>query len=44
MTEFRWINSVLSNLKTSFSGTFRGLQFDMYANCYLGAFRYSFNR
>lgn len=36
--EFRWINTVLSILKTSFSGTFRALRFDQYADRYLGAF------
>jgi hypothetical protein len=44
MTEFRWINTVLSNLKTSFSGTFHALRFDKYADRYLGAFSYRFNR
>jgi transposase-like protein len=41
---FRWINTVLSNLKTSFSGTFHALKFDKYADRYLGAFNYRFNR
>jgi hypothetical protein len=44
MTEFRWINTVLGNLKTSFSGTFHALRFDKYADRYLGAFSYRFNR
>jgi len=35
---------VLSNLKTSFSGTFHALRFDKYADRYLGAFSYRFNR
>lgn len=41
---FRWINTVLSNLKTSFSGTFNALKFDKYANHYLGALNYRFRR
>jgi hypothetical protein len=44
LSEFRWINTVLSNLKTSFSGTFHAFRFDKYANRYLGAFNYRFNR
>ena len=44
LPEFRWINTVLSNLKTSFSGTFHALKFDKYADRYLGAFNYRFNR
>ena len=44
LPDFRWINTVISNLKTSFSGTFHALKFDMYADRYLGAFCYRFNR
>ena len=44
LSEFRWINTVLSNLKTSFSGTFHAFRFDKYTNRYLGAFNYRFNR
>lgn len=40
---FRWINTVLINLKASFSGTFHALKFDKYADRYLGAFKYRFN-
>jgi hypothetical protein len=40
LPDFRWINTVISNLKTSFSGTFHALKFDRY----LGAFCYRFNR
>ena len=35
---------MISNLKTSFSWTFHALRFDKYANRYLGAFSYRFNR
>jgi hypothetical protein len=44
MPEFRWINTVLSNLKTSFSGTFHALRFDKYADHYFGAFSFRFNQ
>ena len=44
MTEFSWINTVFSNLKTSFSVTFHALRFDKYSDRYLGAFSYRFNR
>jgi hypothetical protein len=42
LPEFRWINTVISNLKTSFSGTFHALRFDKYADRYLGAFSFRF--
>jgi hypothetical protein len=35
---------VISNLKTSFSGTFHALNFEKYTDRYLGAFCYRFNR
>ena len=44
LPDFRWINTVISNLKTSFSGTFHDLNFDKYADRYMGAFFYRFNR
>ena len=44
LSEFRWINTVLSNLKTTFSGAYHAFRFDKYANRYLGAFNYHFNR
>ena len=44
LPDSRWINTVISNLKTSFSGTFHALNFDKYADRYLGAFCYRFNR
>jgi hypothetical protein len=43
LPDFRWINTVISNLKTSFSGTFHALHFDKYADRYLGAFSFRFN-
>jgi hypothetical protein len=45
LSEFRWINTVLSNLKTSFNPTFHALGFDKYSDRYLlGAFSYRFSR
>jgi hypothetical protein len=38
-----FFSELLSNLKTSFSGTFLALKFDKYADRYLGAFNYRFN-
>jgi hypothetical protein len=36
LPQFRWINTLLGNLKTSFSGTFHAFSFDKYARRYLG--------
>ena len=36
LPQFRWINILLGNLKTSFSGTFHAFNFDKYAKRYLG--------
>lgn len=42
--EFKWINTVLSNLKTSLSGCYHAFDFQKYAGRYLAAFCYRFNR
>jgi len=44
LPQFRWINTVLGNLKTSLSGTFHGFNFDKYARRYLGGYCFRFNR
>ena len=44
LPQFRWINTLLSNLKTSFSGTFHAFNFDKYARRYLGGYCFRFNR
>jgi transposase-like protein len=44
LPQFRWINILLGNLKTSFSGTFHAFNFDKYAKRYLGGFCFLFNR
>ena len=42
--EYRWINTVLGNLKTSLSGCYHAFDFQKYAARYLAAFSYCFNR
>jgi len=42
--EFKWINTVLGNLKTSFSGSLHAFNFRKYASRYFAAFCYRFNR
>ena len=44
LPQFRWINILLGNLKTSFSGTYHAFNFDKYAKRYLGGFCFLFNR
>jgi hypothetical protein len=44
LTQFRCINTLLGNLKTSFCGTFHAFNFDKYARRYLGGFCFRFNR
>ena len=43
LPQFRWINTLLSNLKTSFSGNFQAFNFDKYARRYLGGYCFRFN-
>jgi transposase-like protein len=44
ITAFAWVNTVLSNLKTSISGTYHAFKFGKYAHRYLGEAQYRFNR
>ena len=44
MDEFKWINTVLGNLKTSLSGAYHAFNFRKYAARYLAALCYRFNR
>ncbi len=44
LPQFRWINTLLGNFKTIFSGTFHAFNFDKYARCYLGGYCFRFNR
>jgi len=41
---FLWVNTVLGNLKTSLSGAYHSFGFSQYAERYLGAIAYRFNR
>jgi len=42
--ELQWINTVLGNFKTSLRGSYHSIGFRKYAEQYLGAFAYRFNR
>ena len=42
--QFRWVNTLLGNLKTSLAGTYHAFNFSIYANRYLAEFQYRFNR
>jgi transposase-like protein len=44
MPSFHWINTVLGNLKTSFSGTYHSFDFQKYGYRYLSEIQYRFNR
>lgn len=41
---FKWINTVLGNLKNAITGTYHAFDFEKYAHRYLGEFQYRFNR
>jgi len=43
LPQFRWVNTVLGNLKTAISGAYKSFRFRKYAARYLGAFSYRFN-
>lgn len=44
MACFRWVNTLLGNLKTSIDGTYHGVKFAKYAHRYLAEVQYRFNR
>jgi transposase-like protein len=44
LPQFKWVNTVLGNLKTTLSGAFHSLKYRKYAANYLAAFAYRFNR
>jgi hypothetical protein len=44
LTQFKAVNTVLSNLKTGLAGTFHAFKFAKYAHRYLAEFQYRFNR
>jgi len=41
---FKWVNTVLGNLKTTLAGAYHSLKYRKYAAHYLAAFAYRFNR
>jgi hypothetical protein len=42
--EFRWVNTLLGNLKTAIGGTYHAFDFHKYAVRYLAEVQYRFNR
>ena len=44
LPQFKWVNTVLGNLKTTLAGAFHSLKYNKYASHYLAAFAYRFNR
>ena len=44
LPQFKWVTTVLGNLKTMPSGAYKAVAYGKYANRYLGAFAYRFNR
>jgi transposase-like protein len=44
LPEFKWVNTVLGNVKTSLAGAYHGFKFKKYAGSYLSAIAYRFNR
>jgi hypothetical protein len=44
LPQFKWVNTVLGNLKTSLTGAYHALDFAKYGAHYLAAFCYRFNR
>lgn len=43
-TTFKWVNTILSNVKTSISGTFHSLKFEKYGYRYLADLQFRLNR
>ena len=44
LPQFKWVNTVLGNLKTMLSCAYKAFGYAKYADRYLGAFAYRFNR
>lgn len=44
LPQFKWVNTVLGNLKTMISGCYKAFGYSKYGQRYLGAFAYRFNR
>ncbi|MCY7315896.1 MAG: transposase, partial [Rubrivivax sp.] len=43
LPQFKWVNTILGNLKTMIYGAHKAFKFGKYAGHYLGAFSYRFN-
>jgi hypothetical protein len=41
---FRWVNTILGNMKTAITGTYHAFDFEKYAHRYLAEAQYRFNR
>ena len=44
LPQFKWVNTILGNLKTSLHGAYHSLGWSKHADTYLAAFAYRFNR
>jgi transposase-like protein len=44
LPQFKWVNTILGNLKTMISGCYKAFGYAKYGQRYLGAFAYRFNR
>ena len=44
LPQFKWVNTVLGNLKTTLAGAFHSLKYSKYADYYMAGFAYRFNR
>lgn len=44
LPQFKWVNTILGNLKTAINGTYHGFDFAKYASRYLSEVQYRFNR
>lgn len=41
---FKWVNTILGNVKNAISGTYHAFDFEKYGHRYLGEYQYRFNR
>ena len=44
LPQFKWVNTLLGNLKTAITGTYHAFDFAKYAHRYLAEFQFRFNR
>jgi hypothetical protein len=44
LPDFKWVNTIIGNVKTSLSGAYHAFRFSKYSERYLGAIVYRFNR